>query len=66
MLIAMEIQTPVYLIIVIVDQTWSALEDQIALENLTPAKMGTANVVRMMNAPKMKFVYLENVMVCYS
>ena len=55
MLIAMEIQTPVYLIIVSVDQTWSALEDQIALENLTPAKVGTANVVTMMNAPKMKF-----------
>ena len=66
MLIAMEIQTPVYQITVIADQTWGVREDQTTLENLTTAKVGTANVVRMMNAPKMKFVYLENVMVCYS
>ena len=63
MLIAMEIQTPVYQITVSVDQMWDAREEQTASEKRTPAKVEIVNVVRMTNAVKTKFAYLENAMV---
>ena len=63
MLTAMEIQTPAYQITVSVDQMWDAREEQTALEKRTPAKVETVNVVRMTNAVKTKFAYLENAMV---
>ena len=65
MRIALDTQTLVFQITVSVDRMRDAQEEMTALEKLTPANLVIVNVVRMMNAPNMDFVSLENAKVYF-